>query len=81
MDGYIDIVFRKSIKNGACKKALYSDKPIMWTQSISVGSKTFIEKMKGAFGYRARGRKIIRADDTCELRKVITPFGTADNYL
>jgi hypothetical protein len=35
--------------------------------------------MKGALGYRARGRKIIRADDTFELREVITPFGNADN--
>jgi hypothetical protein len=27
----------------------------------------------------ARGRKIINADDTFELREVITPFGDADN--
>ena len=56
-----------------------SDKESKWTQSIAVGSKTFIERMKGALGYRARGRKIIRADDTFELREVITPFGNADN--
>jgi hypothetical protein len=56
-----------------------SDKETKWTQSIAVGSKTFIEKMKGALGYRVRGRKIICADDTFELREVITPFGNADN--
>ena len=56
-----------------------SDKESKWTQSIAVGSKTFIEKMKGALGYRARGRKIICADDTFELREVIAPFGSADN--
>jgi len=50
-----------------------------WTQSIAVGSKMFIEKMKGVLGYRARGRKIICADATFELREVITPFGNADN--
>ena len=55
------------------------DKENKWTQSIAVGSKAFIEKMKGALGYRARGRKIICADDTFELREVITPFGNADN--
>jgi putative transposase len=44
-----------------------------WTQSIAVGSKTFIEKMKEALGFRASGRKIICADDTFELREVITP--------
>ena len=50
-----------------------------WTQSIAGGNKAFIEKMKGALGYRARGRKIIGADDTYELREVITLFGNADN--
>jgi len=48
-----------------------------WTQSIAVGSKTFIEKMKEALGYRASGRKIICADETFELREVITPYGKA----
>ena len=56
-----------------------SDKETKWTQSIAVGSKTFIEKMKGALGYRVRGRKIICADDTFELREVITPYGKANN--
>jgi putative transposase len=55
------------------------DKETKWTQSIAVGSRTFIEKMKGALGYRARGRKIICADNSYELREVITPFGNADN--
>ena len=45
------------------------------TQSIAVGSKTFIEKMKKALGYKAKGRKIISADDTFELREAIAPFG------
>jgi len=35
--------------------------------------------MKGALGYRVRGRKIICADDTFELREVITPYGKANN--
>ena len=35
-----------------------------WTQSIAVVSKTFIEKMKKAIGYKAQGRKIISVDDT-----------------
>ena len=49
-----------------------------WTQSIAVGSKTFIEKMKEAFGFRAKGRKIICADDSFELREVLTPYGKAN---
>ena len=55
------------------------DKDNKWTQSIAVGGKTFIEKIKGTLGYRARGRKIVCAEDTFELREVITPFGNADN--
>ena len=50
-----------------------------WTQSIAVGSKTFIEKMKETLGVRVRGRKIICADDTFELREVRTPYGKAEN--
>jgi hypothetical protein len=34
--------------------------------------------MKGTLGYKAKGRKIACADDTFELREVITPFGSAD---
>jgi len=56
-----------------------SGKETKWTRSIAVGSKTYIEKMKEALGYRATGRKIISAADTFELRETITPFGNADN--
>ncbi len=43
---------------------VYSDRENKWTQSIAVGSKSFVEKMKEALGYRATGRKIICANDT-----------------
>ena len=56
-----------------------SDKENKWTQSIAVGSKAFIEKMKEGLGFRAKGRKIICADDTFELREVLTPYGKANN--
>jgi len=56
-----------------------SDKENKWTQSIAVGSKTFIEKMKEALGFGATGRKIICADDTFELREVLTRYGKANN--
>jgi len=48
-----------------------------WTQSIVTGSKTFVETMKEALGFRVKGRKIICADDTFELREVIAPYGKA----
>ncbi len=45
-----------------------------------VGSKTFIEEMKDALGFRATGRRILCADDTFELQETITPYGK-DNDL
>ncbi len=56
-----------------------SGKENKWTQSIAVGSKTFIEKMKEALGFRAKGRKIICADDSFELREMLTPYGKANS--
>jgi putative transposase len=50
-----------------------------WPQSIAVGSKTFIDKMKEALGFRAKGRKKICAYDTFELREVLKPYGEANN--
>ena len=46
-----------------------SGKENKWTQSLAVGSKSFVETMKEALGFRATGRKIICADDTFELRE------------
>ncbi|MBW2217218.1 MAG: hypothetical protein JRF34_08500 [Deltaproteobacteria bacterium] len=57
----------------------HSDKENKWTQSIAVGSKTFIETMKEALGFRTKGRKIICADDTFELRETITPYGKTND--
>jgi putative transposase len=54
------------------------DKEDKWTQSIAVGSKSFIKKMKERLGFRARGRKIISAGDAFELREVVAPYGKAD---
>jgi hypothetical protein len=31
--------------------------------------------MKEALGFRAKGKKVICADDTFELREVLTPYG------
>ena len=56
-----------------------SDKENKWTQSIAVGSKSFVEKMKEALGYRATGRKIIYANDTFELREGQTSYGESSD--
>jgi len=63
----------------SAKQTDNSEKENKWTQSIAVGSKTFIENVKKALGFRATGRKIICADDTFELREVLPPYGKANN--
>ncbi len=54
---------------GSAIQTVNSDKENKWTQSIAVGSKSFVEKMKEALGDSATGRQIICANDTCELRE------------
>jgi len=56
-----------------------SGKENKWTESVAVGSKLFVEKMKGALRFRAKWRKIICTDDTFELREGLMPFGKAKN--
>ena len=67
------------VKKTSGPKALLPDLLNALSCLTGFGSKTFIEKMKGALGFRARGRKIICADDTFELREVVTPYGKANN--
>jgi putative transposase len=56
-----------------------SGKEDKWSQSIAVGSESFIEKIRGALGFRAKGRKIVCADDTFELREVATAYGKSNH--
>ena len=41
----------------------------MWTESIAVGSKIFVEHIAERLGYKARGRKLIDHQGTFELRE------------
>ena len=49
-----------------------------WSQSIAVGSKTYIEKVKEAIGFRAIGRKIRSTGDSFELREILEPYRPTD---
>ena len=47
-----------------------------WTESIAVGSKQFIEKVKEKLGFRARGRKVSDAENTTfQLREAQSIYG------
>jgi len=41
----------------------------MWTESLAVGSKIFVEQISKRLGYKARGRKLIEHKGTFELRE------------
>lgn len=47
-----------------------------WTESIAVGSKQFIKKVKEKLGFRARGRKVTDAENaTFQLREAQSIYG------
>ncbi|MEE9500801.1 MAG: transposase [Candidatus Aminicenantaceae bacterium] len=46
----------------------------MWTESLAVGSKIFVEQISKRLGYKARGRKLIEHKGTFELRQKRSPY-------
>ena len=45
-----------------------------WTDSIAIGSKTFIEKVKSLLGFKAKGRDIVKGDEGYHLREEAAPI-------
>jgi hypothetical protein len=53
---------QQTARMGDCTKQIdCRGKENKWTQSIAVGSKAFIKKMREALQFRTKGRKIICA--------------------
>jgi hypothetical protein len=50
-----------------------------WTDSIAVGSKSFIEEVKKSHGFRAKGRSIAGSNDQYHLREDISIFGNTSS--
>jgi hypothetical protein len=46
-----------------------------WTQSIAVGSMTFVERVRNLLGFRARGRKVTDGAQGCQLREPSALYG------
>ena len=48
----------------------------LWTESIAVGSQSFVEKVKEALGFRARGRRIKKSElvPGSELREHVSAY-------
>ena len=48
--------YRLLIRNAIAQRELHREK--RWTESIAVGNRSFIEKVKSLLGFRAKGRKV-----------------------
>ena len=46
----------------------------MWTESLAVGSKIFVEQISKRLGYKARGRKLFEHKGTFDLREVRSSY-------
>ena len=45
-----------------------------WTDSIAVGNRSFIEKLKALLGFRAKGRKVKEGGEGYQLREDPGPY-------
>jgi hypothetical protein len=48
-----------------------------WSQSIAVGSQSFIEKVKKNLGFKAKGKSITGSKEHYQLRENVTKFGNS----
>ena len=60
-------------------KADNNGREAKWTQSIAIGSESFVEKIKKEMDFRARGRKIGHAGGSFELRETLKPYGATND--
>ncbi len=72
----------KAVHNQWVENALTltNKKDQMWTKSIAVGDKQFIEKTKALLGDKAKGRKQIKSETGFELREDQVPYGDFDLF-
>jgi putative transposase len=54
-----------------------SKRESQWTKSLAVGSETFIEKVKTALGFKAKGRSITGSNGNYRLQENVSHFGNA----
>lgn len=46
----------------------------IWADSIAVGSKSFVEKVKSLLGFKAKGRAVMKGGDAYHLREDAAPY-------
>jgi REP-associated tyrosine transposase len=45
-----------------------------WTRSLAVGSRPFVEEVKGLLGFRAKGREVIESTEGYQVREGFAPY-------
>ena len=50
------------------------NRQVEWTESIAVGNRSFIEKIKSLLGFRAKGRKVKEVGKGYSLREGPAPY-------
>ena len=58
----------KSLEEGI----LYRDQK--WTESVAVGSERFVKATKEKLGFKAKGREVIGADGSYQLKESPAPY-------
>lgn len=48
----------------------------IWSESVAIGSETFVEKIKSKLGARAKGRKIFESENYFQLREEIDSYSS-----
>jgi putative transposase len=48
-----------------------------WTQSIAVGSRPYVERVKELLGFRAKGREVAEGEEGYQLREALPRYGDA----
>ena len=46
----------------------------VWADSIAVGSKAFVEKVKSLLGFKAKGRDVMKCGEAYHLREEAAPY-------
>jgi len=64
---------RKGVEQSLASRE--QSREIKWTESIAVGSKSFIAATIKRLGIKAKGRNIVGSDKGYELREPAVPYG------
>ena len=57
-----------------------SERQSHWTDSVAVGSKTFIEEVKMRLGFKVKARSMAGGKDLCQLRENLCNFGNTSMH-